>query len=102
VRVVDGVLESGGGILNPLLSRAVPFFPIGAITFGHIVLGASERQLESSRVHERIHVRQYERWGILFPLLYLASSAGALLRGRRLYADNAFEREAFRAEGVRA
>jgi hypothetical protein len=95
------VLESGGGILGPLLSR-VPFFPIGAITFGHIVLGASERQLESSRVHERIHVRQYERWGILFPLLYLASSAGALLSGRRLYADNAFEREAFRAEEARA
>jgi hypothetical protein len=40
-------------------------------------------------------VRQYERWGILFPILYVASSAIALLRGGSAYRDNVFEREAF-------
>ena len=96
-RVVEGVLEVGGGILEPLLTRAVPGFSIGAITLGHVVLGASPGQLEASRAHERVHVRQYERWGALFPLMYLGSSLLALAGGRRVYRDNAFEREAFAA-----
>ena len=98
VRVVRGVVEASGGLLAPLLSRGNPWFPIQAITFGHVVLGVSAEVLERCRAHERVHVRQYERWGPLFPLLYLASSAAALGRGRGLYAGNAFEREAFAAE----
>jgi hypothetical protein len=94
-RVLGGVLEVGGGLLDPLLTRGIPRFPIGAITLGHVVLGASASRLDACRVHERIHVRQYERWGGLFPVLYLGSSLLALLRGRSVYADNAFEREAF-------
>lgn len=101
-RLDGGVLEVGGGILGPLLRRAIPSFPIGAITLGHVVLGADVRELAASRAHERVHVRQYERWGVLFPLLYAASSAAALATGRRLHADNAFEREASRAEGIRS
>lgn len=100
-RVAGGVLEVGGGVLGPLLSRAIPWFPIGAITLGHVVLGASATELEASRAHERVHVRQYERWGALFPVLYLGSSVAALLTGRRLHADNRFEREASRADGIR-
>jgi len=96
VRVEGGVLEACGGILRPLLSRGVPGFPIGAITLGHVVLGAGERELRECRAHERVHVAQYERWGVLFPLLYAASSLAALARGRRVYADNAFERQAVR------
>ena len=96
-RIDDGVLVAGGGLLGPLLSRAVPGFPIRAITLGHVVLGASERELRACRAHERVHVAQYERWGVLFPLLYAASSLAALARGRRVYADNAFERQAARA-----
>jgi hypothetical protein len=98
VRVVRGVVEVSGGLLRPLLSRGNPWFPIQAITLGHVVLGVSADALARCRVHERVHVRQYERWGPIFPLLYLASSAAALGRGRGGYAGNAFEREAFAAE----
>jgi len=98
IRVVRGVVEASGGLLAPLLSRVNPWFPIQAITFGHVVLGVSADVLDHCRVHERIHVRQYERWGPLFPLLYLASSVAGLRRGRGLYEGNAFEREAFAAE----
>jgi len=98
VRIVRGVVEASGGLLAPLLSRGNPWFPIQAITLGHVVLGVSAETLERCRAHELVHVRQYERWGPLFPLLYLASSAAALGRGRGGYAGNAFEREAFAAE----
>ena len=98
IRVVRGVVEASGGLLAPLLSRGNPWFPIQAITFGHVVLAVSEEALERCREHERAHVRQYERWGPLFPLLYLASSAAALGRGRGAYDGNGFEREAFAAE----
>jgi hypothetical protein len=98
VWVVRGVVEASGGLLGPLLARGNPWFPIQAITLGHVVLGVSAEVLDRCRVHERVHVRQYERWGPLFPLLYLASSAAALGRGRAGYADNAFEREAFARE----
>jgi hypothetical protein len=101
-RIEDGVLEVAGGVLARLLSRAIPSFPIGAITLGHVVLGTDARQLDACRAHERVHVRQYERWGSFFPLLYLASSASALLTGRRFHADNRFEREASQADGIRA
>jgi hypothetical protein len=92
----SGVLEAWGGALRPILTKANPAFPISAITFGHVVLGAAEGVLENCRAHERVHVRQYERWGPLFPVLYLVSSAAALLRGRGAYAGNVFERQAFR------
>lgn len=98
MRIVRGVVEASGGLLAPLLSRGNPWFRIQAITLGHVVLGVSDEALERSRVHERVHVRQYERWGPLFPLLYLACSAAALGRGRGAYDGNAFEREAFAAE----
>lgn len=97
-RVSGGALEVGGGLLGPLLTRGIPRFPIGAITLGHVVLGASASKLDACRVHERVHVRQYERWGGLFPILYLGASLVALWRGRSLYAGNAFEREAFGVE----
>jgi hypothetical protein len=96
LRIEDGVLEAGGGILRPLLTRGLPWFSIRAITLGHVVLGAGERELEACRAHERVHVAQYERWGFLFPILYAASSLAAVARGERLYEDNAYERQAVR------
>lgn len=95
-RIEEGVLEAGGGVLGPLLSRALPWMSIRAITLGHVVLGVGARELEDCRKHERVHVAQYERWGFLFPIAYAASSLAALARGRRLYEDNAFERQAVR------
>jgi hypothetical protein len=70
--------------------------PIAAITLGHVVLARSAADLARCRLHELVHVRQYERWGPLFPPLYLLASCSALLRGTHPYLDNHFEREARR------
>jgi len=94
VRMRDGVIEAAGGVLGPLLTRGNPRFPIDAITLGHVVLAVDTRALESTRRHERVHVRQYERFGALFPFLYLGASLVAMWRGGGAYRDNAFEREA--------
>ena len=100
-RVVDGVLEVSG--VFPCRGR------FGAITFGHVIIGPDDACLEACRAHEHVHVRQYERWGVLFFPLYAASSAWAWLRGGDAYLDNRFEREArasarayprFRARGT--
>lgn len=102
-RLEGGVLEMYGGWLRPILSRGVPRFPISAITFGHVVLAADARRLSETRSHERVHVAQYERWGFLFPLLYLAASLRAVLAGGHIYRDNVFEREAqLRSRGAAA
>lgn len=102
VRARTGVLEAAGGLLRPLLARGVPRFPIAAITLGHVVFAADERALDASRAHERIHVGQYERFGALFPFLYLAASLQAMARGGSAYRDNAFEREARARSGEAA
>ncbi len=94
VRARGGVVEAEGGLLGPLLTRGNPWFRIAAITLGHVVLAADARALESTRAHERIHVRQYERFGALFPFLYLAESLRAMRCGGSAYRDNAFEKEA--------
>ncbi len=96
VELREGVLESCGGFLPAVLSRIYPPMSIAAITLGHVVLAQTAADLEETRTHERVHVRQYERWGALFPLLYLGASAAMLLRGRHAYHDNPFEREACR------
>ncbi|HEY4228595.1 MAG TPA: hypothetical protein VGO79_00415 [Thermoanaerobaculia bacterium] len=96
MRLHRGVLEASGGVLRPILGRAVPGFAISAITFGHVVLGTGADALEQTRAHERVHVRQYERWGALFLPLYLGASLLALARGRSVYGGNAFERQAER------
>lgn len=70
-----------------------------AITFGHVVWGCDQSCLDWSRNHERVHVRQYERWGPLFIPLYLAFSAIVAWRGLDPYRDNPFEREAFEKAG---
>jgi hypothetical protein len=97
-RIRDGVLEIEGGALSALLSRGLPGFPISAITLGHVVLAADAGAHARCRAHERVHVRQYERWGVAFPILYLASSIAAVFSGGSAYRDNAFEKAAFREE----
>ena len=67
---------------------------LGAITLGHVVLGGSEHTLCQLRAHEQEHVRQYERWGVVFFLAYPASSLIQLLRGRHPYWLNHFEVQA--------
>ncbi|HYQ48623.1 MAG TPA: hypothetical protein VEP69_06120 [Thermodesulfovibrionales bacterium] len=96
VCIAAGVLEAEGGILPWLLSRVRRFHTVDAMTIGHVVIGRNRESLVRCRDHERVHVRQYERWGVLFPLLYLLSSAGAFVRGKDHYRDNRFEQDAFR------
>jgi len=94
----EGVLEASGGFLPAVLARIYPPMSIAAITLGHVVLAQRQEDLERTRRHERVHVRQYERWGGLFPLIYLGASLLVLLRGGNAYRDNPFEREAFGEE----
>lgn len=98
VRRVAGVLECSGGAARALLRS--PLLRAGAITLGHVVAGVDDRTLESSRAHERVHVRQAERWGPLFIPAYLAAGAWAALRGRDAYRDNRFEIEAREKSGT--
>src|SRR5688500_5157271 len=83
VRVVDGVLEIHGGIARFFLENCT-LLPGGAsaMTLGHVVLGRDESALDWTRDHERIHVRQCERWGPLFLPAYGISSALAKMRGK--------------------
>jgi hypothetical protein len=93
-RCIEGAIEVGGGRLAAWMRRLPTSLRFGAVTFGHVILGLDDPTLAHCRVHEHVHVRQYERWGIfLFPA-YLAASLYAWLRGGDAYRDNAFEREA--------
>jgi len=98
LRLHDGVAEFSGGRLGALVASMPPRLRFSAITFGHVVIGVSEPEMAAVRSHERVHVRQYERWGPLFLPAYLLSSAWQLARGRSPYRDNYFERMAFAAE----
>ena len=96
LRVVGGVVEAGGGWFGRFMQLLPQALRIEAITFGHVVLGLNHAALARLRAHELVHVRQYERWGVLFFPLYLASSLWQLLHGRDPYRQNCFELEAFR------
>ncbi len=95
-QVVDGVLELHGGLIEAFLRKGT-LLPGGAsaMTLGHVVLGRDREALQLTRDHERIHVRQCERWGPLFVPAYLFASLLLSLRGRDGYMDNPFEREAY-------
>ena len=95
VQFVRGVLEFHGGLPAWILSRAPLVGGASAITFGHTVLARTREDLADTRDHGRIHVRQYERWGLFFIPAYLACSLWFLLRGGNPYRDNPFEREAY-------
>ena len=90
-----GVAEFSGGWIGSLIAKPTLRIPFRAITLGHVILGTDKAILDAARDHEHIHVRQYEIWGPLFLLAYVASSAWQLICGRRCYRDNWFERQAF-------
>jgi hypothetical protein len=100
MQVVDGVLEVHGGLVTTFLRRCTPLRGgASAMTLGHVVIGRSKDLLDFTRSHERVHVRQAERWGPLFIPAYLLMSAVVFLRGGRAYEDNPFEREAYALDG---
>ncbi len=88
-RFVRGVLEVSGSSI----ARRLPF---DAITLGHVVLAHTPRAMTRWRRHERVHVRQCERWGPLFFPAYLVAGAWQRLCGRSAYWDNPFEEQARR------
>ena len=92
----SGVLEVYGGFAAFLLRKLVPL-PGGAsaMTLGHVVIARDPATHTDTRSHERVHVRQCERWGPLFIPAYLGASLVLKLRGRDAYRDNPFEREAY-------
>jgi len=96
---VDGVLEAAGGWPAWLLRRGFPFSgAVAAMTLGHVVVGVSRGALTATRAHERAHVRQFERWGVLLLGLYPLAALLAWVRGGHPYRDNWFECEARAAE----
>ena len=95
-QVVDGVIEAYGGLCRFVLRRCTLLRGgASALTLGHVVLGRDRTCLELTRAHERVHVRQVERWGPLFLPAYAIASLAAWWRGGSAYRDNRFEREAY-------
>ena len=99
---VDGVIEIYGPRIGRVLRRF--WVPALAVTFGHVVFGQNESALRLTRNHERVHVRQYERWGIAFVPAYLMCWIVLQIKGKDGYRDNPFEIEAYRVDayGVEA
>ena len=95
-RVVRGVIEAHGGASTWILRNILG---ASAVTLGHVVWGRDQQCLNDTREHERVHVRQYERWGPFFLPAYFLGSFIAKLRGKHPYLDNPFEREAFDEAG---
>ena len=90
-RVHTGVLEVSLQPWSVRLAKVVAGLPFSAITFGHVVLARTEEEQSNLRVHERVHVCQYEAWGPALLLAYPAESLIQLFLGRHPYRDNRFE-----------
>ena len=69
-----------------------------AITLGRHVF-AWRQMNERETAHELTHVRQWQRHGWSFPIVYLFESLRARRSGRHWYRDNRFEVEARKAAG---
>ena len=96
MRLVAGVLEVHGGLVAAFLRHCTPLRGgASAMTLGHVVIGRTPELLTVTRAHERVHVRQVERWGPLFIPAYFLLSLVVFLKGGRAYEDNPFEREAY-------
>lgn len=67
---------------------------------GHVVLGWNREMLGFTRTHERVQVRQYERWGIMSVPAYLLASAVIYLQGKDAYRENPFEQKAYSVDDV--
>ena len=92
-----GALEFHGGFARWFLQRRVVH--ASAMTLGHVILGRDECCLDDCRAHEQVHIRQVERWGVLFLPAYVVASLWAWTRGGHYYLDNWFERDARRRCG---
>jgi hypothetical protein len=91
-----GVLETHGPAAR-LLLRCHPVRGVIAMALGHVVIARDDGCMARTNAHEREHVRQFERWGLLFPLIYSGESIYRWLRGEHPYRDNRFEQAANQA-----
>jgi len=83
IQLHSGSIEAWGPLYRAF--RAVPWLrDTVAITLGHVVLGRDEAWIIRSRPHERVHVRQYEVWGILFFRLICSLLSGCCSWGGTL------------------
>lgn len=95
-QIVDGVVEVHGGLVSLFLRRCTLLRGgASAMTLGHVVIARDSLLLDLTRSHERVHVRQAERWGPFFLPAYVLASLITFLWGGRPYMDNPFEREAY-------
>ena len=90
----QGALEVTHGGSDARCGRLARALPFRGIVFGHVILAVTREELEAIGPHERVHVRQYERWGPLFFVAYGASSLWQLVRGHDPYWHNHFEVQA--------
>lgn len=104
--ITGGYVQRGAGALEfwgpgaEWFLRTFPLVPgAAALTLGHVVIGRTLDDLNRCRLHELVHVEQYERWGPAFVPAYLGWWVWLWLKGRNPYLDNPFEREAFRRSG---
>jgi hypothetical protein len=105
-RVAGGALEVTSPALGWFLRSAWARTLSGgngfaAATIGSVIVASDVPALEACRTHERVHVRQCERWGLLFPIAYVAAGLWCALTRRQwqsYYWDNPFEVEARAAE----
>jgi hypothetical protein len=95
-RYRDGALEFYGGLTGWCVRHLPTGQRTAGITLGHVILGQTGEGLEQVGVHERVHVRQFERWGPVMGPAYLLASAWMWCVGRDPYRDNPFEVEAYR------
>ncbi len=94
-RVRGGAIEFYGGAVRWMVRRLPTGESTLGITLGHVILGQSGEGLEYARQHERVHVRQFERWGVIMGPAYLLASVWIWSRGGRAYWDNPFEVQAY-------
>ncbi|MFI0546307.1 MAG: signal peptide prediction [Brachymonas sp.] len=97
VRYCGGVWLAWGGAL-PWLLRHHPLGAVAAAAMGRVVVAGDKATLRRHLRHEWVHVRQFVRWGLLFPALYVLELLRQVLRGKSPYWHNIFEREARRNE----
>ena len=99
LRWVAGAFEAHGPWLQWALNK-FSLLPggIAAITFGHLIIAQTAGHHDRTRLHERVHVEQYGRWGPFFLPAYGLASAWAMAKGRPAYLGNRFEREAYARE----
>lgn len=97
LRPLGGVWLAVGGRLPWVLAH-YPFGAVQAMAVGRVILAGDAASLRCHLRHEWAHVRQFARFGLFFPLLYLLELLRQVLRGKSPYFDNFFECEARRNE----